>query len=177
MDFSVKKTLIILLLTVSLSCQNNKAPSINVETEEQIAARTIAEADIEKIDYIEYGLSQDSQKATADWQKYNELQEQIIFLQKGDQNFFKGETELLKTFTKELRGEMPLVIKTKEISARMTALDTKIQKLNSLLRLNTSTKTEKLKGIEEVLIAFSNLKLQINKKFEFDKNNILRPGN
>jgi len=167
----------IIFFATVLGCQDDKAPDTLAETEEQIAARTISEADISEIDYIEFGLSQDSQEATADWQKYNELQEQIEFLKKGDFSFFKGETELVKTFTKEFRSEMPENIKTREISARITALDTKIQKLNSILRLNSSTKQEKLSGIGELLIAFRNFKLQINKKFEFEKNNVLRPVN
>jgi len=177
MIFSVKYLLILIIAIAVVGCQNNKAPKAMVETDEQIAARTISEKDIARIDFIEFGLSENSQEATADWQKYNELQEQIEFLKKGDLNFFKGETELIKTFTKELRSEMPKAIKTKEISARMTTLDTKIQKLNSLLRLNGSSKQQKLLAIEEVLIGFRNLKLQINKKFEFDKNNVVRPIN
>ena len=177
MIFSVKYLLILIIAIAVVGCQNNKAPKAMVETDEQIAARTISEKDIARIDFIEFGLSEDSQEATADWQKYNELQEQIEFLKKGDFSFFKGETELVKTFTKEFRSEMPENIKTREISARITALDTKIQKLNSILRLNSSTKQEKLSGIGELLIAFRNFKLQINKKFEFEKNNVLRPVN
>ncbi|MFT5244867.1 MAG: hypothetical protein ACI8QQ_002813, partial [Psychroserpens sp.] len=58
---------------------------------------------------------------------------------------------------------------------RITALDTKTQKLNSLLRISNIEKDEKLEAIKEFLITTSNLNLQINKKFEFEKNNVLKP--
>jgi hypothetical protein len=74
-----------------------------------------------------------------------------------------------------MRTEIPSDLDTKEISARITALDTKTQKLNSLLRLAHVSKADKIKVITEFLIAVSNLNLQINKKFEFDTNNILKP--
>ena len=50
-----------------------------------------------------------------------------------------------------------------------------MQKLNSLLRLSNSIKEEKISAMKEFLITMSNLNLQINKKFEFDKNNVFKP--
>ena len=175
MIFSLKHVVFTLLVLVALGCKDDKPKTLNIETEEQIAARTISPEDIAEIEYLDYGLSQDSRRAVENWQKYNLLSEQIEYIKKADLGYFNEETELIKTFTKEFRAEMPKEIKSKEISARITALDTKIQKLNSLLRLSSSTKQEKIQGIKELLIAFRNLKLQINKKFEFEKNNVLRP--
>lgn len=166
-------TLIIAL--VLFNCQDVHDSEEKKETQEEIDARTISQKDIEKIKYIDYGLSSDSQKAVNDWQKYKDLNAQVEFLKKADLSFYKGDPELMKTFTVEFRSEMPKDLKTNAISARITAMDTKLLKLNSLLLLNTSNKEEQLEGIEEFFIAFRNLKLQINKKFEFEKNNVLRP--
>ncbi len=170
------KTFVILVgFLVLAGCRDEGSQQTEVETQEEIDARTISQKDVEAIKYIDYELSADSQKAVGDWQKYKDLNTQIDFLKRADLSFFEKERELMITFTSEFRSEMPVPLKTKEISARITALDTKLRKLNSLMHLSTSTKEEKLNGIEELLIAFRNLKLQINKKFEFEKNNVLRP--
>ncbi|MEM6515569.1 MAG: hypothetical protein AAF688_05255 [Bacteroidota bacterium] len=175
MLISQKKILGLIVLLVIIACNDNGPVNLQKETQEKIAARTINEDDLSKIEYVEFGLSTDSRESVVDWQKYNELAVQIESLKKANIEFFNREPGLITTFTKEIRDEMPKVLQTKEISARMTALDTKIQKLNSLLRLKTASKDEKVKGIEELFIAFRNLKLQINKKFEFEKNNVFKP--
>ncbi len=169
------KVFTLMMTLVLLNCQDNNVSREIEETQEEIDARTISQKDIEKIKYIDYGLSSDSQKAVNDWQKYKDLNAQVEFLKKADLSFYRGDPELMKTFTSEFRSEMPKDLKTKAIFARITAMDTKLLKLNSLLLLNTSNKEEQLKGIEEFFIAFRNLNLQINKKFEFEKNNILKP--
>lgn len=157
------------------SCKGDKVSEVIVETQEQIDAKTISQKDIESIRYDEYGLSSDSQKAVNDWQKFQELNIQIDLLKNGDLAYFSGDPLIIKTFLQELRTEMPKQLRTNEISARITALDTKTQKLNSLLRLANIDKQEKLNAIREFLITTSNLNLQINKKFEFEKNNVLKP--
>ena len=170
------KLIIICFTLVVSQCQDANVSEEKVETPEEIKARTIGQEDIEAIDYIDYGLSPDSQKAVADWQKYHDLDAQVNFLKKANLSYFESDQELIKTFTLEFRNQMPKTLKTKAISARITALNTKLQKLNSLLLLSTSTKKEQLEGVKELLIAFTNLKLQINKKFEFENNNILKPN-
>lgn len=157
------------------SCKSDKVSEVILETQEQIDAKTISQKDIESIRYDEYGLSSDSQKAVNDWQKFQELNIQIDILKNGDLAYFSGDPLIIKTFLQELRTEMPKQLRTNEISARITALDTKTQKLNSLLRLANIDKQEKLNAIREFLVTTSNLNLQINKKFEFEKNNVLKP--
>lgn len=98
------------------------------------------------------------------------------YLKSADLAFFKSEPTLLDVFINDLEKEIPDAIKTNEILARITALETKILKLNSLLTLGNIPKKERLEGIKETLVAMSNLNLQINKKFEFEANNISRPN-
>ncbi|WP_298900898.1 hypothetical protein [uncultured Psychroserpens sp.] len=161
-----------LLLT---NCKNDKVSEVIEETPEQKEARIISQKDIESFRYADFELSPDSRKAAADWQKYQELNTQIELLKKADLSFFNGDLLLLKTFLTELRTEMPESLKTNEINARITALDTKAQKLNSLLSIPNISKEDRLQGIKELLITVSNLNLQINKKFEFEKNNVFKP--
>lgn len=160
---------------VMTNCKGDNVSEKTEETQDQIDARTISQTDIEALRYTEFELSSDSKKAVADWQKFQELQIQTSALKKGDLIFFEMERLLFTTFFSELITEMPTPLQTNEISARLTALNTKAQKLNSLLRLANIEKAERLQAIKEYLITVSNLNLQINKKFEFEKNNVLRP--
>jgi len=157
-------------------CNEDNVSQDKAETQTEIDARTISSADVEAIVYTEFNLSADAQKAVTDWQKYKDLKVQVENLKKPDFSFFADERTSLLIFINDLKTEMPNAIKTKPILARFTAFDTKLQKFNSILRLNTSTKTEKLEGIQEFFISFSNLNLQINKKLEFEKNNVSRPN-
>jgi hypothetical protein len=157
------------------SCKSDKVSEVIIETQEQLEARTISQKDIESIRYDDFGLSPDSQKAANDWQKFQELNTQIEVLKKGDLAYFSGDPLIIKTLMQELRTEIPKTLQTNEISARITALDTKTQKLNSLLRLANINKEEKINVIKEFLTTISNLNLQINKKFEFEKNDVIKP--
>lgn len=157
------------------NCKSDKVSEVILETQEQIDAKTISPKDIEAIRYDDFGLSSDSEKAVTDWQKYQELENQIDLLKKGDLTYFSSDPLIIETLIKELRGEMPKALRTNEINARITALETKIQKLNSLLSMANIDKREKLEAVREFLITYSNVNLQINKKFEFEKNNVLKP--
>ncbi|WP_157717107.1 hypothetical protein [Formosa sp. Hel1_31_208] len=157
------------------NCKDTGVSEVVEETQEQIQARTISERDIDDLRYSDFGLSADSKKAVKDWQKFQELINQTEFLKNGDLSFFNGERLLLNTFLQEMSVEMPKPLQTNEIMARIVALDTKMQKLNSLLTLGNIDKEEQLQAIKEYLITLSNLILQINKKFEFEKNNVLKP--
>ena len=54
-------------------------------------------------------------------------------------------------------------------------LETKLLKLNNDLVLDNYSKENKLESIKELLISNSNLIYLINKKLEFDKNDVGRP--
>ncbi len=155
------------------SCETKSSSETTVESQEDVQARIISQKDIENLRYTEFELSSTSEEAVADWQKFQELRNQTNFLKKADLNFFSGERLLLTTFFQELTVEMPQQLQTNEIMARMVVLDTKAQKLNGLLRLDNISKEDQVQAIKEYLIAISNLKLQINKKFEYDKNSAL----
>lgn len=133
--------------------------------------------DIESLRFDDYALSSDSEKALENWQKYQELNDQIGYLKKADFSFFIGEKKILKTFINDFKVEMPETIKTAPILSRITALETKLLKLSSTLKLDNMDKATQLSCIKEFLVAMSNLNLQINKKFELDANLVNKDDN
>ncbi|WP_040280621.1 hypothetical protein [Psychroserpens damuponensis] len=160
---------------VTTSCKSDKVSEVIVETQEQKDAKTISKIDIDGIRFDDYGLSAESKKAVTDWQKFQELNHHTEALKTADLTFFVEDPLIVKTLMQELRAEMPKTLQTNEILARITALNTKLQKLNSLLRISNIDKTQKIQAIREYFVTMSNLNLQMNKKFEFEKNNVLKP--
>ncbi|NRA94403.1 MAG: hypothetical protein HRU26_17335 [Psychroserpens sp.] len=171
------RSVFFILIILSLASCNTKE-STEVKSEDEVIVKNedvITKKEVQSLSYTEYGLSSDSQKIVIDWQKYQELVTQIDLLKKADVSFYKSEITLITTFLNEFRTEIPQSLSTNEIMARMTVLETKVLKLHSLLVLDNISKEEQIEGIREVLIAYSNLNLQINKKLEFEANNILKP--
>ena len=164
------------LVCVSLmGCKTDTKNSEIVPTIEDKQSKIITKKDIESLKYNDYGLSNDAENAVSNWQKYQELNTQMEYLKKADLSFLKSDISLITTFINDFSAEIPKAINTNEINSRITALQTKLLKLNSLLLLDNISKGDQLDGLREVFIAFSNLNLQINKKLEFEKNNISKP--
>ena len=161
---------LVALILVSFGCNNTtkQQPDTIEEVSENI--KNITQNDIKSLKFDDFTLSEDSKKALEDWQKYQELNEQIGYVNQADFSFFNGEKNILKTFINDFKTEMPESIKTAPIQSRITVLETKILKLNSTLKLDNINKTEQLKAVKELLIAMANLNLQINKKFELEAN-------
>lgn len=159
-----------------MSCNtSNKSPedSKSTQSEEQLPEITVG--DIEALKYEDYVLSDASSQATSNWQKFQELSSQVEFLKKADLNFFKGDKQTLLSLMTDLKEEMPEVINTSPVNSRILVLETKLLKLQNSLTITNISKEEKLQDIKDVLIAFSNLNLHINKKLEFDANDVERP--
>jgi len=164
-----------LLCIVIVSCKTD-TQKVEIEpTLEEKQSKSITKDEIESLKYNDYGLSNDALKAVSNWQKYQELNTQIEYLKTADLSFFKSDITLITTFINDFRTEIPKAVSTNEINSRITALETKMLKLNSLLLLDNISKNEQLEGLKEVFVGFSNLNLQINKKLEFEANNISRP--
>lgn len=161
---------IVALVLVNFGC--NKTPKQQPDTVTEITddSKKITPNDIESLRFEDFTLSEDSSNALENWQKYQELNEQMGYVNQADFSFFNGEKSILKTFINDFKTEMPESIKTAPIQSRITVLETKILKLNSILKLDNIDKTEQLKAVKELLIAMANLNLQINKKFELEAN-------
>ena len=151
-------------------CKEKQDQIVDQTTEASIDKNKITPKDIELFRYDDYALSEDSKKALENWQKYQELSEQIGYINKADFSFFMVEKNVLKTFLNDFKVEMPEPIKTTPILSRIKVLETMALKMNSTLKLDNVEKNTQLKDIKELLIAMSNLNLQINKKFELEAN-------
>ena len=171
----MKSFSLILSLFLILGCNFKTEQIPNEISDQEKDAQLITAKDIEKLNYTDYVLSPQAKEAVADWQRYQELMMQIDYLKQADFSFFGGKNDLLVTFLKDLREDMPVSITTPAIKERLIALETKLLKLHSTLKLTNSNKKEVLSNIKEFLVTSSNLHLQINKKFELESQVIENP--
>lgn len=161
---------------VFFSCNDEKTNVAESETtEETIQSNKISAQTIESIDYKDYALSGEAEDIVATWEKYQELAAQLGFLKKADFSFFNGDIEVLKTFINEYKAEMPETFRTNPITSRNLIIETSLLKLNEYLTLDNIPREDKLTGIKEVFVAFSNLNYLINKKLESDEYSKIQP--
>lgn len=157
-----------LMFAILISCGDK-----NVTTEEDSADTNgrkseISARVIEDFVFKDYVLSPNGEKEVAKWEKYQELAIQINYLRKADLSFFNGDKELLKKFIDEFINDLPPEFDTKPIASRNAIIKTTLLRLNENLTIDNIDTDLKLESIKEVLIAFSNLNYQINKKLERD---------
>lgn len=168
------KFLSVLVLVLFFSCnkkqENNELTVVKVDD-----SLLIKEKDIAKLKYTDYILDDRTENVISTWVEYNKIQDVVNEVKKGDLTFFKGDSKIIQDLLKNLKQTIPLEVKTESILSRITVLETKIYKLESLLKLSTTNKPEILELTIEFLIAFSNLNLQMNKKLEGDNIIIEKP--
>ena len=75
----------------------------------------------------------------------------------------------------DLKTTIPEAANTPAILARLKIVETSGYKLEDQLMLTQPKPKEVLAAIKEFLVSFSNLNLQINKKFEKESQNIQKP--
>lgn len=168
-------TLIFLILLVS--CGDEVKTNIATEDNVQQKKKEVSAKAIENLKYNDYILSNDAEEVVRDWAKYQELSTQISFLKTADMTFFTEEKDTLKKFLDSLKVSVPTKINTEPVNARIAAMETKMLKLNNDLVLDNYSADSKLISIKEFLSANSNLIFVINKKLEFDNNDVGRPEN
>lgn len=164
----------LILLICLIGCtntNNNNAQNI----QEQSNGIEVSKDDISNLDYIEFVLDSKAEKDFETWAKYIELQNLITNLKQGDVSFFKDNPELFEAFLVDFKATIPEQINTSSILVRIKALETKMYKLQSVTNLSNTSKKTIHEAIKELLTAFSNLNLQINKKFEKESQNIEKP--
>lgn len=165
------------LITFNFSCKKETATEINSETEEtKTSDININTKDIEKLKYTEYVLSDLAETKTQDWVKFQELITQIEILKKGDLSFFQDDKTLLETFLTDLKNEIPSQLNEPSILVRLNVLETTAFKLEGITELSNLDKNTILNYIKDVLVAYTNIIFQINKKLEKDSQRIIRPS-
>jgi hypothetical protein len=171
-----KYIIVLSFFLVFIACgDKTEGTSENPEVEVKQEKKKISVKAIENFKYNDYILSDDAKSEVSDWSKFQELETQISFLKKADITFFTTEKDTLKKFLDSLRVNIPNNINTNPVNSRITTLETKLLKLNNDLTLDNYSTENKLMSIKELLIANSNLIFVINKKLEFDKNDVGRP--
>jgi hypothetical protein len=180
------KTIYLILLSSIILCLNlscNKTAQSEEKVLQNVNSKNInskefkvSAKDINQIKYTEFALSDLSEKSTEDWLKFQELQEGIMLLKKGDLSFFKDDKAILKSLFTDLKNEIPETLNTPPILVRLSVLETTIFKLEGTSNINNVKKELLLNAIKEVLTAYSNIILQMNKKLEKDSQNIEKPS-
>lgn len=166
--------LLISLLFV-VGCNSKPEQTTDVTTDQEKDSQRITPEDIENLKYTEYVLGPEAKEEVIEWQRYQELNTQIEFLKQADFSFFGGKNEVLVTFINDLKKDIPKTVESPAVKERLIALETKLLKLHSGLKLSNMKKEETLNNIKELLVATSNLHLQINKKFELESQRIEDP--
>jgi hypothetical protein len=160
-----------------LSCNPDvKNESAIVEKITTIDSSIITANDISKIKFTEYALSKITQNKTSNWQKFNELSNKIELLRTGDLSFFRDDKAILEGFIADLKNEIPESLNTQSILVRLTVIETVFLKLEGLASLKTAKKEDLLIAIKDVLLSYTNLIFQMNKKFEKESQKIEKPN-
>lgn len=163
-------------LIVLLSCKDTKSTPIqNLESDKEKPTQIITQTDIAKLKYKDFGLDAKAEKIIEPWEAYTQLHQLIKNIKLANFSGLKDNNNVLQTLIEDLNKNNPAALKSPAISARLMVLETKLFKLESLVNLSNINKKELGDTIKELLIAFSNLNLQINKKLERDSQNIEKP--
>lgn len=173
-ELKMRVLLILGVLFCCISCAKQEEANVLNEIQEETVSQ-ITKEDISKLNFREFILDAKAEKSLESWQKYYELDNIINNVNQANLAFFKNNNEILIAFIDDLKATTPEVIDTPLIMARLVVLETKIFKLEGVVNLSNPKKKELLSVIKECLSAFSNLNLQINKKFEKDSQNIQKP--
>lgn len=162
----------ILLFLLILSSCNSKQQTTEDTTIEPINNILPTKNDISKIKYIDIALDSKTKKTVESWQAYNTIKKALNDLKKANFEFYTGDFNAFELAVKDMDVTIPKTVNTAPIKARILALKTALFKFQDIINLKTTTKQENLKAITDAFQAFSNLSLQMNKKFEKEAQNI-----
>jgi len=176
MQNSIKISILFLVILFISSCNTQTTNNSNIIEEiETIDSSQITSRDITKLKYTDFALSNLTKSKTSNWQKFNELTDKIEILKTGDLSFFSDDKAILVGFLNDLKNEIPESLKTTAILVRLSVIETTFLKLEGLASLSSAKKEDLLIIIKDVLVSYSNLIFQMNKKFEKESQNIEKP--
>lgn len=173
----MRRVLYFLLILVIVGCGNkqSQATQQNNIVEVGLDSTKLTTKDFKNLSYRDYVLDKSAKYKVSGWAKYNEVNDIITEVKNANLSYFKNDKKVVETTINELMATIPEAIDTEAIRARVLVLQNMYLRLNSIVNLHTSTKEDKKKAIIDFLDAFSNLNFQINKKFERDAQNIIKP--
>ncbi|WP_290696698.1 hypothetical protein [Lacinutrix sp.] len=170
----MKKLIILTLLIVLSGCKKEDYTTNETVTTTNDPTK-ITKEDISKINYIEYGIDNKAKLTLDSWEAYNTISRAIETVKQADFTFFKSDDTIFNTTLNDIHTTTPDAINSAPIKARVLILRTKLLKFRELINLNTAKKNEKLLALKELFQSFSYVTLQINKKFEKEAQNIIKP--
>ncbi len=171
---SMHKFIAVFIVCLLISCGNKKTQQLDDNIEKH-GSSIIQKEDLDNLNYADFVLDRKVRSKIPGWIKYDELVEKLDELKKAELSYFKSDKEVVETLIKEFGETIPEDLKTDAINARVLVVQNMYYKLNSTINLSTSTKADLKNDITDLLEAFSNLNFQINKKFEKDSQNIIKP--
>ncbi|WP_445733054.1 hypothetical protein [Mariniflexile sp.] len=171
---NIKFLSLISLFLMLFSCKKDQE-NTDLIAKKGTDSREITAKDISEFRYTDYILDDRTEETIANWNEYKQLQEVVDNVKKGDLSFFDNNKKEVRELLVNLKKNIPPQVNTSAIYARLTALETKLYKLESLSNLSTTSKPELIGILKESLVAFSNLNLQMNKKLEGDHIIIEKP--
>jgi hypothetical protein len=163
-----------LILLLFCSCQNSNDSTIEESASNNIVD-IITKEDIQSLNYVEFVADAKVQNAISGWEKYNELEKTILDINDTNLTFFRDNHEIVEALIVDLKATVPEKVNSPHVMARIMALETKLFKLESMVNLSNVKKEPVIDAVTEVLVAFSNLNLQMNKKLEKESQNIQKP--
>lgn len=164
----------LILVLCFFSCQNTDSETSQVSNEKAIS-ELVTKADIEALKYTDFIVDQKVEKAISAWVKYGEINSVILDVKSGNLSFFKSNKQIVATLNNELKSTIPDAIASPLILSRVIAVETKMFKLEGVVNLSAPTKEAILETVKELLVAFSNLNLQMNKQIEKESQRIQKP--
>lgn len=164
-----------ILALLILSCNNNEKTIVDNKRFEDKTELSISTADINAIQYNEFVLSNEAADLVIKWTGFQEIASQVEFLKTADFTFFKGESSDIKNVFDTAIKNIPEELDINPIKSRFTVIETKFLKLQNDLTLDNISKQDQMETIKGVLVAWSNMILGINKKLEFENNDVNRP--
>jgi hypothetical protein len=114
-------------------------------------------------------LTKSAREAVFEWKNFQELENNMAYINQGNLKNIASETERMKAIADTLVLYPPRVLKSVPIISRMRVLRTRIYLLNQVLHQRGIGAEVVEKNLEEANLAYYNLLLQINEKFEKDE--------
>ncbi len=164
-----------LLVVFATACKNTNEPSNSNQTS-VLTKPTVTKKDIERIDYKEFAFSSVAKTTLANWPRFPEITAEIEKLKSSHLSFFNAvdNDDTIIGLFEDLKNTVPSNLAENQITVRLLVLETAFFKLEDLLNYKYS-KQSLLQCIKNLLVAYSNLTFQINKKIEADTQKTPRP--
>ena len=172
---SIKFYFILSVYILLFSCKGSQEENVVTFDTAEKESEEITKKDIANLKYTDFILDSKTEVAIETWQEYIQLKDVINNVKNADLSFFNDNDETIKNLLKDFKKNIPEIVSTPSVLARIMVLETKIYKLESLSNLNTTTKKELIGVIKDFLVSFANLNLQMNKKLEKDGQSIIKP--